>query len=167
MKKKVININDHSRIKIYSKPNTKTKVRKWKRMNKEKFNHDETLWDWESEPIGLNYQVLSRLLDLEENDYYIQIDDRPTYWYCKKDCDGFMKHKKLSAVKLVGRNLIVHFDGKIQKYRYQTKYEFYEKIEMNGPWYNKIITIFNDVLYYCIELAKARFGKKSTDSLNG
>jgi len=118
-----IRINDGTRITIYDKQTLSAKKQDWREKNKEAYKTDETRWECEDSEEGLIYQALS-LLRLRKNRYYIQIDNRPTYWYAvdyldKESChfNGYIIHYKVTSVIVEGDILTVHYHNKVQEYR--------------------------------------------------
>jgi hypothetical protein len=128
MKMKEIKINNPLRIAVYDAQAAKVKKDELRKKNARFFRSWKRQCKFEKSRAGLHYQVFAYLLELKAGDYYIQVDNRPTFWTCWDSSDGLIIHKNLTGVKLIGRILTIFYDGKIERYAYYANHERFGKL---------------------------------------
>lgn len=117
---KAIKINNRKRIILYDR--LKIRLKKMAQRMKSTEIRDEGLLDI------LNVHIISNIIKLKKNECYIQVDGLPTFWLCQKTFyHEYIVHKNVTEINTMGDILTVHYEGEIQKYRYDKNYGFFEK----------------------------------------
>lgn len=123
-------ISDKSCYKLWNREDMKKEISAIKKRNPKAFRNWESKCKWEEEdsPEALNFMVYEEILRQKKDVIYIEVDNQPTFWWCRDDTDGFLIHENVTDVIVDGKYLTVFYDGKKQDYKFIKKFERYDKL---------------------------------------
>lgn len=114
---------------IWSADAVKKERKAIKKRNYKAFKTWESKCNWEEEGSNdaLNFMVYG-LLRLRKDEFYIEVDNQPTFWECRDNTDGFLVHRNVTDVVVNGLYLTVFYDGARQDYKFIKKFDRYDKL---------------------------------------